>query len=167
MGGGRRGRLRMEWVPVSRTSKPRLPPLGISPASDGRDNPEFLVGLEVGGGEAPFTFRGVLRRTGCQVQAPANPAADAGQSRLTGDFTDSPVKASVLKQVTFTVFLLILGHVSRLQERCQGWSVEMRPLPAGSGVRSGVRPGCRCVGLPLGPGCPCSCRNDTVHPASF
>ena len=43
----------MEWVPVSRTSKPRLPPLGISPASDGRDNPEFLVGLEVGGGRLP------------------------------------------------------------------------------------------------------------------
>lgn len=97
----------MERVPVSWTSKLRLPPLGISPASDGRDDPVFLVGLEGGGGpfEALFTFRGVLQRTGCQVQAPANPAADAKQSRLTsGDFTDSPVKASVLKQVNFTLF---------------------------------------------------------------
>ena len=38
----------MEWVPVSWTSKPRLPPLGISSASAGRDDPEFLVGLEGG-----------------------------------------------------------------------------------------------------------------------
>lgn len=43
------GRLRMELVLVSWTSKLRLPPLGISPASDGRDDPVFSVGLEGGG----------------------------------------------------------------------------------------------------------------------
>lgn len=52
------GRLRMERVLVSWMSKLRLLPLDISPASDGRDDPVFSVGLEGGGGpfEALFTF---------------------------------------------------------------------------------------------------------------
>ena len=58
---------------------------------------------------------------------PANPAADAGQSRLTGGFTG---KSQCPQTGDFSLFLLILGQVSKLQERCQGWSVEMRPLPA-------------------------------------
>ena len=47
----------MERVPVSWTSKLRLPPLGISPASDGRDDPVFLVGLERGGGRGEVPLR--------------------------------------------------------------------------------------------------------------